>query len=104
MKLTMLGTGMAMVTACYNTCFILEEEGESFLIDGGGGNGILVQLEKAGIDWKSIHHIFVTHKHIDHIMGVLWVIRKIGQGMNKGDYRGTVALYGQEYGGDFITG
>ncbi len=96
MKLTMLGTGMAMVTACYNTCFILEEEGESFLIDGGGGNGILVQLEKAGIDWKSIHHIFVTHKHIDHIMGVLWVIRKIGQGMNKGDYRGTVALYGHD--------
>ena len=96
MKLTMLGTGMAMVTACYNTCFALEEKGESFLVDGGGGNGILVQLKKAGIDWKSIHHIFITHKHIDHIMGILWIIRKIGQGINKGEYLGTVDLYGHD--------
>lgn len=96
MKLTMLGTGMAMVTACYNTCFILEEKDEGFLIDGGGGNGILVQLAKAGIDWKSIHHIFITHKHIDHIMGVLWVIRKIGQGINRGDYEGCVEIYGHD--------
>ena len=41
MKLTMLGTGMAMVTKCYNTCFALQQEGETFLIDGGGGNTIL---------------------------------------------------------------
>ena len=25
MKLTMLGTGNALVTECYNTCFVLEE-------------------------------------------------------------------------------
>ena len=83
MRLTMLGTGMAMVTACYNTCFVLEEKEESLLVDGGGGNGVLVQMERAGIDWKSVHHIIITHKHIDHIMGILWVIRKIGQGIHK---------------------
>ena len=27
MKITMLGTGNAQVTECYNTCFVLEEEG-----------------------------------------------------------------------------
>jgi len=25
MKLTMLGTGNALVTECYNTCFVIEE-------------------------------------------------------------------------------
>lgn len=96
MKLTMLGTGMAMVTSCYNTCFVLTEKENSFLVDGGGGNGILRQLEKAGCDWSSIHDIFVTHKHIDHIMGVLWVIRKIGQGINRGDYAGNLDIYGHD--------
>ena len=38
MKLTMLGTGNAVVTACYNTCFTLDEDGGYFLVDGGGGN------------------------------------------------------------------
>ncbi len=27
MKLTMLGTGNALVTECYNTCFVIEDEG-----------------------------------------------------------------------------
>ena len=26
MKLTMLGTGNALVTECYNTCFVLSDE------------------------------------------------------------------------------
>ena len=41
-KLTMLGVGAAMVTNMYNTCFtISREDGELFLVDGGGGNGLL---------------------------------------------------------------
>ena len=34
MKLTMLGTGNALVTECYNTCFLLEDRGQLFLTDG----------------------------------------------------------------------
>ena len=64
MKLIMLGTGSATVTECYNTCFLLKEKEECFLVDGGGGNGILKQLKKAGTDFKNIRDIFVTHKHI----------------------------------------
>ena len=45
MKLTILGTGNAMVTKCYNTCFAIEQNDEYFLVDGGGGNQILSQLE-----------------------------------------------------------
>ena len=42
MKLTILGTGNAKVTKCYNTCFTLNEEDEKeyFLVDGGGGSTI----------------------------------------------------------------
>ena len=54
MKLTILGTGNAKVTKCYNTCFALNEDKEYFMIDGGGGSTILKQLEDAGINWKNI--------------------------------------------------
>ena len=43
----MLGTGNAITTQCYNTCFILRIAKSTLLVDAGGGNGILAQLEKA---------------------------------------------------------
>lgn len=70
MDITMLGTGSALVTECYNTCFVLSDGDEHFLVDGGGGNGILSQLKKAGFNWQDMRTIFVTHKHVDHILGV----------------------------------
>ena len=48
MKLTMLGTGNALVTECYNTCFVIEDEGKYFMVDGGGGSTVLHQLKHAG--------------------------------------------------------
>lgn len=51
MKLTMLGTGNALVTECYNTCFVLEENEKYFMVDGGGGSAILHQLKHAGFNW-----------------------------------------------------
>ena len=70
MDMIMLGTGNAMVTNCYNTCFVLRDEKGYFMVDAGGGNTVLHQLEQAGIDWQDIHTMFVTHKHIDHLLGV----------------------------------
>lgn len=94
MKLTMLGTGGALVTKYYNTCFVLEDKGQYFLVDGGGGNKLMQQLEQAKIDWKDIKNIFITHKHIDHLLGLVWLCRYIMNTMNKGKYPGTVQLYG----------
>ena len=96
MKLTMLGTGNALVTQCYNTCFVISENNQYFLVDGGGGNTILQQLEKAHIHWMDIKDIFVTHKHIDHLLGVIWMIRMIGQYMNKGEYERDVRIYAHQ--------
>ena len=88
MNITMLGTGNAMVTECYNTCFVLEDGDKHLLVDGGGGNTLLRQLKQAGFDWKDMREIFVTHKHVDHLMGVVWMIRMICQNMKQGQYDG----------------
>jgi ribonuclease Z len=96
MKLTILGTGNAKVTKCYNTCFTLNEDKEYFMIDGGGGSTILKQLEDAGISWKDISTIFVTHKHIDHLLGIIWMLRMYCQGMARGQFDGEVTIYGHD--------
>ena len=73
--ITILGTGNAHATRCYNTCFTLHGEKGVLLGDAGGGNGILTQLEKAGIRREDISDLFVTHAHTDHLLGCIWVIR-----------------------------
>lgn len=71
----MLGTGNALATRCYNTCFTLHGKEGVLLVDAGGGNGILTQLEKAEIRYKDINDLFVTHAHTDHLLGCIWMIR-----------------------------
>ena len=92
-KITMLGTGNATVTQCYNTCFALQTDTTLLLVDGGGGNGVLAQLKRAGIAIADIHHLFVTHAHTDHILGVIWLIRMVAQ--CKG-YEGRLHVYGND--------
>jgi len=73
-----------MVTACYNTCFVLTEQGKHFLVDGGGGSGILRQAKMAGLAWRDIDTVFCTHKHIDHLLGLVWAVRAVMQDMTRG--------------------
>ena len=96
MKMIMLGTGNATVTQCYNTCFVLQEKDQYFLVDGGGGNGLLHQLEAAHLNWQDMRTIFVTHKHVDHLLGILWMVRMICQNMSRGNYEGEAVIYGHE--------
>ena len=92
-QIIMLGTGSAMVTNCYNTCFILKCNEECFLVDAGGGNGILAQIDMANVNWQSIKNMFVTHSHTDHIIGVVWIIRKISSLMLENKYIGNFNIY-----------
>ncbi len=95
-KLIMLGTGNAAVTKCYNTCFAIQKEEEYFLVDTGGGNGILSQLEKADIPITFIHHIFISHEHTDHLLGVVWMIRMVATAIRKGEYEDNLNIYCHE--------
>lgn len=96
MKLTMLGTGNAQAIRCYNTCFLLEENGRRLLVDGGGGNGILLQLDRLGLKTTDLREIFVTHKHADHILGIVWIMRMLATAINKGEYEGSAAIYAHD--------
>ena len=92
-RITMLGTGNALVTRCYNTCFVMDCGQERMLVDAGGGNGVLRQLEQAQIPVESIHTIYLTHSHTDHILGMVWVLRMIATAMRKGKYEGELRFY-----------
>lgn len=95
-KLIVLGTGHAGVTKCYNTCFALTNDKNYLLADTGGGNGIIGRLEEAQIPLGKIHHVFVSHKHTDHVLGLVWVIRRIGQLIHGGQYEGNLTIYCHE--------
>ena len=82
-----------MATKCFNTCFYLETEQGLFLTDAGGGNGILRQLEETSFSFQDCHHMFVTHGHTDHVLGVIWVMRKVADLMNKGKFAGQFHIY-----------
>lgn len=92
-QIIMLGTGNATVTQCYNTCFLLETSTTRLLVDAGGGNGVLRQLQRAGVAIRDLHHLFVTHAHTDHVLGVIWVIRMVAQCK---DYEGLLHVYGHD--------
>lgn len=81
-KIIMLGTGEAVTTHCYNTCYTLHAQKTTLLVDGGGGNGILCQLEKAEIGLDELDAVFVSHAHTDHIPGAVWIIRMMGHSRN----------------------
>jgi len=92
-QLVMLGTGNAMCTRCYNTCFYLRTPGGGLMVDAGGGNGIFRQLHRAHIPVEQVRHMVVTHVHTDHIMGAVWMIRKISPMIHKNRYPAPFTIY-----------
>lgn len=86
MRINFLGTGTASVTKCFNTCFTIENQNKHFLIDTGGGNGILIQLEKANINICDINNVFISHIHIDHSLGILWLLRAVRLRIKENNY------------------
>lgn len=101
--LYVFGTGNATVTELYNTCFALRDGDEYFMVDAGGGNGILRILENMQVSVTKIHHLFVTHAHTDHILGIVWMVRMIATEMKKGRYEGDAFIYCHEGLIDTIT-
>lgn len=95
-ELIMLGTGNALVTKCFNTCFLLRHETGLLMVDSGGGNGILRQLEAAGVSVFDIHSLYLTHAHTDHVMGAIWLMRKVINRAKDSGYTGELHIYGHE--------
>ena len=94
MEITILGTGHGTATECYNTCFALKFDDEYFLVDAGGGNGIIKQLKDSSIPLEKINSMFISHTHTDHIMGAIWILRVVGRKYLVENYNKPFFVYG----------
>ena len=82
--ITALGTRTADSTKYFQTAFYIQDEQTNLLIDTGGGSGILSQLDKCNVGLNDVQNIFITHKHIDHIFGIFWILRFRGANIASG--------------------
>lgn len=96
MKIFMLGTGTASAVDIYHTCFVLEKNNKYFVVDGGGGSSVLAQLKKVHIDVSKINDIFLSHIHLDHCLGILWIIRKRNLSINNKVELPPLKVYGSK--------
>lgn len=75
MKLTVIGCGDAFGSGGRaNTCFHVETQGGSFLLDCGAS--ALVKLKEYGFDPDQIGTILITHLHGDHFGGLVFLLRE----------------------------
>ena len=68
MKIKVIGCGNAFSHKSFNQSFLLEEDGRTMLIDCG--LQVPEALENAGVDFKKIDDIYISHLHSDHIGGL----------------------------------
>ncbi len=102
MKLHILGTGMATVLDNYNNCFVIENDNKFMLVDSGGGNRVIKQLNFAKIDLNNIEYGFITHLHGDHILGYAWIMRMIALQLKRGNREKSFTLFGSKECLEFI--
>ncbi len=73
MRVRFIGSGDAFGSGGrFNTCFLVEATGSSFLIDCGASS--LVAMRQQGVDPNAIQSVFVTHLHGDHFGGLPFFI------------------------------
>lgn len=70
MELTILGCGGGIGSGRHTTCFQLDDD---ILIDAGTGITSLSLEQLARID-----HVFLTHSHLDHVLGLPLLIDAVG--------------------------
>jgi ribonuclease BN (tRNA processing enzyme) len=67
----LLGTGDPLNEERAQSCLAVPlADDETMLFDVSSGTGILRQLIVAGIRPESVRHLFVTHRHFDHVGGL----------------------------------
>jgi ribonuclease Z len=68
-QVTFMGTGAAFSTRWRSNIALLVEEGDTKLVVECGPT-ILYQLDRAGAAPDQISHLFISHRHGDHILGL----------------------------------
>lgn len=92
MELTFLGTSAAAPTVERNLSAIaLQFRGEHLLFDCG--EGTQRQMMKAGISYMKINHVFISHFHADHFLGLPGMIAT----MNMYERTEPLNIYGPKH-------
>jgi len=89
----MLGTENGGTLDLYNTCFVIKNDNGNFLVDTGGSIEIIKRLKQVNIDIKEIKHIFISHSHTDHILGLIWMFKKLGRAAVNGKIETKINIY-----------
>lgn len=92
-KIIMLGTGNGGTLELYNTCFVIQNDNGNFLVDTGGSIEIIDRLKKVNIGIKDIKHIFISHSHTDHVLGLIWMFKKLGRASINGEIETNINIY-----------
>ena len=92
-KIIMLGTGNGGTLDLFNTCFVIQNNNGNFLVDTGGSIEIIKRLQKVNIDIKDINHIFISHSHTDHILGLIWMFKRLGRAVINGEIQTKINIY-----------
>lgn len=94
-KIIMLGTGNGGTLDLYNTCFVIQIGGEknNFLVDIGGSVEIIRRLEQTNIKLQDIQHIFISHSHTDHLLGLIWMFKKMSRMVMHGEIKEKINIY-----------
>lgn len=93
-KLIFLGTGHALAYHCYTTCLALTDGAHTFVTDGGGGNGVFMQMERAKMRPDDVTDLFISHAHTDHLIGAIWLVRVIGHQFDRSGRTTPLHVYG----------
>lgn len=74
MKLTVLGCSGGIGSGRHTTCFLLDDD---ILIDAGTG---ITRLSFEQL--TAIEHVFLTHSHLDHVLGLPLLLDAVGDRRN----------------------
>ena len=68
-RVVFVGTGGALNPDRYQASFLVESGTTRALLDTGGGLELVRRLRAAGVDPTSVGHVFLSHRHLDHVGG-----------------------------------
>jgi ribonuclease Z len=76
-RIVFLGTGGALNEERSQVSMLIEAGATRVLLDAGGGLGVVRCLLAAGCDTTTLGHVFLSHRHLDHVGGLepllLWI-------------------------------
>src|SRR5262245_12333967 len=69
-RVVFVGTGGALNPDRYQASFLVESGPTRMLLAPGGGLELVRRLRAARIEPGSVGHVFLSHRHLDHVGGL----------------------------------